>query len=44
MLMVARKFANYRLYMAGITQNKQQCFIFVVVPQGGKKFSQIRSK
>ena len=44
MLMLARKFANYRLYMTGITQNKQKCFIFIVIPQGRKKFSQIRSK
>ena len=38
MLMLARKFANYRLHMAGITQNKQKCFIFIVFPQGRKKF------
>ena len=44
MLMLARKFANYILYIAGITQNKQKCLIFIVVPQGRKKFSQIRSK
>ena len=44
MLMLARKFANYRLYMAGITQNEQKCLIFIVVPQGRKNFSQIRSK
>ena len=44
MLMLARKFANYRLYMAGITQNKQKCLIFIVVPQGRENFSQIRSK
>ena len=25
MLMLARKFANYRLHMAGITQNRQKC-------------------
>ena len=25
MLMLGRKFANYRLHMAGITQNKQKC-------------------
>ena len=36
MLMLARKFPNYRLHMAGITQNKQKCLIFIVVPQGRK--------
>ena len=36
MLMLARKFANYRLHMAGITQNKQKCLIFIVVPQQEK--------
>ena len=35
--MLGRKFANYRLHMAGITQNKQKCLIFIVVPQGRKK-------
>ena len=34
--MLARKFASYRLNMAGITQNKQKCLIFIVVPQGRK--------
>ena len=43
MLMLGRKFTNYRLHVAGITQNKQKCLIFIVVPQG-KKFTQIRSK
>ena len=42
--MLARKFANDRLHMAGITQNKHKCLIFIVVPQGRKNFSQIRSK
>ena len=42
--MLARKFANYRLHMAEITQNKQTCPNFIVVPQGRKKFCQIRSK
>ena len=42
--MLPRKFSSYRLYMAGIAQNKQKCLIFIVVPQGRKKFSQIRSK
>ena len=37
MLMIARKFTNYRPHMAGITQNKQKCLIFIVVPQGRKK-------
>ena len=42
--MLARKFASYRLHMAGIIQNKQKCLIFIVVPQGRKNVSQIRSK
>ena len=42
--MLARNFANYKLNMAGITQNKQKCFIFIVVPQGRKSFNHIRSK
>ena len=42
--MLARKFASYRLHMAGITQNKQKWLIFIVVPQGRKNVSQIRSK
>ena len=36
--MLARKFTNYRLHMVGITQNKQKCLIFIVVPQGRKNF------
>ena len=44
MFMLARKFANYRLHMAWITQNKQKCLIFIVVTQGRKNLSQIRSK
>ena len=42
--MLARKSARYRLHMAGITQNKQKCLVFFVVPQGRKNVSQIRSK
>ena len=42
--MLARKFASYRLHMAGITQNKQKYLIFIVVSQGRKNVSQIRSK
>ena len=38
MLILARKFVNYRLHTAGITQDKQKCLIFIVVPQGRKKF------
>ena len=34
--MLAKKFASYRLHMAGITQNKQKCLIFIVAPQGRK--------
>ena len=44
MLMLARKFASYRLNMAGITQNKQKCLTFIVVPQGMENLCQIRSK
>ena len=36
--MLARKFANDRLHMAGIIQNEQKCLIFIVVPQGRKEF------
>ena len=42
--MLARKFVSYRLHMAGITQNKLKCLIFIVVPQGRKSVTQIRSK
>ena len=42
--MFAKKFVSYRLHMAGITQNKQKYLIFIVVPQGRKSVSQIRSK
>ena len=42
--MLARKFVSYRLHMAGITQNKQKCLIFIVVPQDRKNVSQIKSK
>ena len=42
--MLARKFANYRLNIVGITENKQKCLIFIVVPQGRKNVNQIRSK
>ena len=40
--MLAKKFASYRLHMAGITQNKEKCLIFTVVPQGRKNVIQIR--
>ena len=39
MLILARKFANHGLHMAGITQNKQKCLISIVVPQGRKNFN-----
>ena len=42
--MLASKFESYRLHMAGITQNKLKCLIFIVVPQGRKSVGQIRSK
>ena len=42
--MLARKFESYRLHMARITQKKQKCLIFIVVPQGRKNVSQIISK
>ena len=44
MLLLARKFANHRLHMAGITQNIHKFLSFVVVPQGRKNFTQIRQK
>ena len=34
--MLARKLANYRPNMAGITQNKHKCLIFIVVSKAGK--------
>ena len=34
--MLASKFESYRLHIAGITQNKLKCLIFIVVPQGRK--------
>ena len=37
MLMLAGKFAKHRLDMAGITQNKQNCLMFIVVKKGRKK-------
>ena len=37
--MLAKTFANYRLHMAGVIQNKQKGLILIVVPQGRKKFS-----
>ena len=42
--MLAGKFVSYGLHMAGITQNKLKCLFFIVVPQGRKSVSQIRSK
>ena len=42
--MLARKFVSYRPYMAGITQNKLKCLIFIVVSQGRKSVSRITSK
>ena len=39
--MLAREFANYRLYIAEITQNKQKCLHFVVVSPGKKNCGQI---
>ena len=35
MLMLIKKFTNYRFYMAGITQNKRKWLIFIV-PEGRK--------
>ena len=34
--MLARKFASYRLHMAGITQNKQKCLILLWSFKAGK--------
>ena len=42
--MLATKFVSYILHMTGITQNKRKCLIFIVVPQGRKSVSQIRSR
>ena len=42
--MLARLFGNYRLHMAGITQDKQKCIIFIVIVQGRKNFSQMKKK
>ena len=42
--MLARKLASYRLNVVGITQNKQKCLIFIVVPQDRKNLTQIRSE
>ena len=44
MLITARKFANYRLNMAGLTQNKQKCLIFIVVPEGRKNLIRLDQK
>ena len=44
MLMLATKLASYRLNVAGITQNRQKCLIFIVLPQDRKNLSQIRSE
>ena len=38
------KFTSYKLHMAGITQNRKKCLISIVVSQGRKNVSQIRSK
>ena len=42
--MLTKTFANYRLHMIGITQNKQKCIILIMVYQYRKQFNQIRSK
>ena len=42
--MLARKFTNCRLHMAGITQRKQKCLIFFVVPQGRKNVIRLDKK
>ena len=34
--MLARKFVSYRLHMAGLTQSKQKCLIFIVFLKAGK--------
>ena len=31
--MLTTKFVSYRLHLAGITQNKLKCLIFIAVPQ-----------
>ena len=44
MLLLPRKFTNYRLHMAGITENKKKSLIYTVVPQARKSFDYIRSE
>ena len=41
---VSKKFTNLSLHMAGITQNKQKCLIFIVVPQGRKNVIRLDQK
>ena len=43
MLILTKIFTNYKLHMAGITQNMQKWIILIVVPQWRKKFNQIKS-
>ena len=39
---VSKKITSYRLHMTGITQNKQKCLIFIVLPWSRKNL--IRSE
>ena len=44
MSMLARKFTNCRLHMVGITQRKQKCLIFFVVPRGRENVIRLDKK
>ena len=41
---VGKTIANYRLHMAGITQNEQKCLIFIVIPRGRKNLIILEQK
>ena len=42
--MLARLFGNYKLHMAGITQDKEKCVVFIVIVQCRKNVSQMKKK
>ena len=44
MLMLARKFANYRLHIVGITQNKEKCLISLYSLKAGKNLIRLDQK
>ena len=43
-LMLAKKKKIIALHMGGITQNKQKCLTFIVVPRGRKNFIRLGRK